>query len=107
MKCRACGKEGFTNPYEVGVHRKTECSAAVTETVDIAQTVTVDFDVAAPAPVTKAPPVETRHFIPIDKCPPELKWLAAGDTVGFKLLGRITKDKGGVLVDHVEHLRGW
>lgn len=42
--------------------------------------------------------------IPLSECPPELKYLAQGKTVGLQVLGRLTPE--GVLVEGVVLMRG-
>ena len=44
--------------------------------------------------------VPTKHVIPLDKCPPELKYLSSGHFVGLRVTGKYTKD--GVVVEGVE-----
>lgn len=55
-------------------------------------------------PEVKVEPTEAAGVvIPLSACPPELRYLGQGKSVGLKVLGRLTPD--GIAVDGIVLLR--
>lgn len=103
MKCKQCGQD-FPNLNALTQHKKVcgkevHTSNAAVQDTDLSE---VFFAEKTDTPIPK-PPVADPFLVPLELCPPEIKYYALGHTVGLRLVGKYTA--AGVIVQEVKLIR--